>query len=71
MSSKKYYLLYAVTASGAFAVALGICKSTQWPGWDPTNGSDFEHAFDWFWRDENGKVPIFIASHLVGFFKFN
>ena len=68
MSSTKFYLLYVVTGALALSISVFVGISTVWPGWktlEGNNASDFEADFDFFWRDENGRAPIFLASHFV------
>lgn len=62
MSNLKFYLLYLLTAFFASLIAVGIFLSTEWPN-RSENGTEFDANFDDFWRDDQGRAPIYIASH--------
>lgn len=67
LSNKAFYLMYMVSFSGALLIAVLIRVSTTGTGYDTEKYADFDVDFDYFWRDENGRAPMFIGSHMVFF----
>lgn len=65
ISNFKFYLPYLFTGFLSLTVNIGIYKSTIKPGYDAPNATEFDDDFDLFFRDDDGRAPKYIASHLV------